>query len=117
MSDMMEVMDQQGRRFQVTRTEYSKQVMSAARQNWNSIEALRHFTVQMLSEGFFPEALQIADQACRVSNNHVPDMYWRASALAENGKLDEAGKVFEELIDDAAYPADIARSMIGLARV
>jgi tetratricopeptide (TPR) repeat protein len=117
MSDMMEVMDQQGRKFQIPRTEYSKQMMSVARQNWNSIDALRHFTVQMLSEGFFPEALQIADQACRVSNNHVPDLYWRASALAENGKFDEAAKVFEELIEDAAYPADVARSLIGLARV
>lgn len=113
----MEVMDQQGRRMQITRGEYAKQLMQAARQNWNTIEVLRQIGPQLLNDGFPKEALEVTERAHNLSKGHVPDIYWRAAALAENGRLDEAAAGFEELQEDAAYPADQARASMGLGRV
>lgn len=117
MDEMMEVMDQQGRRFKMPRQEYANQLLQAARQNWNTIEVLRQIAPQLLNDGFPKEALEVAERAYNLSNGHVPDTYWRAAALAENGRLDEAAAAFEELQEDAAYPADQARATMGLARV
>lgn len=115
--EMMDVTDQQGRRLQIPRAEYAKQMMDAARQNWENIQALRHFGPQLLSDGFPNEALEILDQAVKVSGGHVPDVYWRAAALTELNRMDEAATGFQEIYEDAAYPADQARALVGLARV
>jgi tetratricopeptide (TPR) repeat protein len=117
MDDMMDVVDQQGRQHRITRSQYGVQLMNAARQNWNNIEALRQLGPQLLTDGFPKEALEVAEQAIHLSSGHVPDLYWRAAALAENGRLDEAAVGFEEIIEDAAYPQDIARATLGLAKV
>ena len=113
----MDVVDQQGKSHKITRSDYGVQLMNAARQNWNNIEALRQLGPQLLTDGFPKEALEVAEQAISLSSGHVPDLYWRAAALAENGRLDEAAAGFEEIIEDAAYPQDIARANLGLARV
>lgn len=116
MNDMMEVFDQAGNRVRVTRKEYITQVMNAARQNWNEINFFRQVTPQVLSGGFVDEALELANRACEISGGHIPDLYWRAAALAESGRLEEAAAAFEEVREDAAYPADQARAAMGLAR-
>ncbi len=117
MTEMMDVIDQSGNRLRITRTDYSEQVMDAARQNWNNIQFFRQVTPQLLNEGFVDEALELAERACELSGGHIPDLYWKAAALAESGELDRAGDVFAEVQEDAAYPADQARAAMGLARV
>lgn len=117
MNEMMDVIDQNGNRVRISRKEYSNQIMTLARQNWDNIQFFRQVTPQMLNDGFVDEALELADRACEVSGGHIPDLYWRAAALAESGRLDEAAEVFTEVQDDAAYPADQARAAMGLARV
>ncbi len=117
MTEMMDVIDQNGNRVRITRQDYSTQVMGAARQNWNNIQFFRQVTPQLLNEGFIDEALELAERACEISGGHIPDLYWKAAALAESGELDRAGDVFAEVQEDAAYPADQARAAMGLARV
>lgn len=117
MTEMMDVIDQNGNRVRITRRDYSEQVMGAARQNWNNIQFFRQVTPQLLNEGFVDEALELAERACVISGGHIPDLYWKAAALAESGELDRAGDVFAEVQEDAAYPADQARAAMGLARV
>lgn len=116
-NDELEVMDQQGNRLKITRGEYARQTMAAARQYWENIDAMRHFTVQFLQEGFPAQSLEVAERAAELSNGNVRDLYMRAVALTENGRLDEAATAFDELREDAAYPADVARAIAGLARV
>lgn len=117
MTEMMDVIDQNGNRVRITRRDYSEHVMGAARQNWNNIQFFRQVTPQLLNEGFVDEALELAERACVISGGHIPDLYWKAAALAESGELDRAGDVFAEVQEDAAYPADQARAAMGLARV
>jgi len=102
---------------QMPRKEYAQQLLQAARQNWNTLEVLRQIGPQLLNDGFPAEALEVTERAFNLSKGHVPDTYWRAASLAENGRLDEAAAAFEELQEDAAYPADQARSAMALARV
>ncbi|MGI8906098.1 MAG: tetratricopeptide repeat protein [Candidatus Sumerlaeaceae bacterium] len=117
MDDMMDVVDQQGQPHKITRSQYSVQLMNAARQNWSNLDVLRQIGPQLLTDGFPKEALEVAEHACELSSGHVPDLYWRSAALAETGRLDEAAAAFEEIIEDAAYPHDIARATLGLAKV
>lgn len=117
MNDMMDVIDQNGNHRRITRKEYADQVMSAAKQNWDNLQFFRQVGPQLLNEGFADEALEMAERACALSGGHIPDLYWKAAALAETGELDQAGNLFEEIQDDAAYPADQARAAMGLARV
>lgn len=116
-NDEIEVMDQQGNRLKITRGEYARQTMNAARQWWDNLEAMRHFTIQFLQDGFPAQSLEVAERAVELSKGHVRDLYMRAAALAETGRLEESASAFEELREDAAYPADIARATAGLARV
>lgn len=116
-NDMMDVVDPQGNHLRITRKEYSDQVMAAAEANKDNLEFFRQVGPQMLNEGFVDEALQLAERACELSGGHIPDLYWKAAALAESGELDQAGTIFAEIQDDAAYPADQARAAMGLARV
>lgn len=116
MNDLMEVFDQAGNRLRIPRKEYINQVMTAARQNWNDINFFRQVTPQVLSSGFIDEALELANRACEISGGHIPDLYWRAAALAESGQLEEAATAFDEIREDAAYPADQARAALGFAR-
>lgn len=116
-NDLMDVVDQNGNQLKITRADYSNQVMTAAKQNWDNIQFFRQVAPQMLNEGFVDEALELAERACELSGGHIPDLYWKAAALAESGEVDSAGKLFEEIQDDAAYPADQARAAMGLARV
>jgi len=117
MTEMMDVIDQNGNRVRITRTDYITQMMNVARQNWNNLQFFRQVAPQMLNDGFVDEALELAERACELSGGHIPDLYWKAAALAESGRLDEAATVFAEVQEDAAYPADQARAAMGLARV
>ncbi len=117
MTEMMDVVDQNGNRLRITRQDYASQVMAAARENWGNIQFFRQIAPQLLNEGFVDEALELAERACVISGGHIPDLYWKAAALAESGELDRAGDVFAEVQEDAAYPADQARAAMGLARV
>lgn len=117
MTDTIEVMDQNGNRVRIPRTEYSNQIMTIAKQQWDNLQFFRQIAPQMLQEGFVDEALELANRACEISGGHIPDMYWKAAALAESGLLDEAGDLFAEVQEDAAYAADQARAAVGLARV
>jgi tetratricopeptide (TPR) repeat protein len=114
---MMDVVDQNGNHLRITRADYSAQIMTAARQNWDNLQFFRQIAPQMLNEGFIDEAVELAERACVLSGGHIPDLYWKAAALAESGELDQAGSLFAEIQDDAAYPADQARAAMGLARV
>lgn len=116
-NDMMDVVDQNGNQLRISRKEYSDQVMAAARQNWDNLQFFRQIGPQMLNEGFVDEALEMAERACELSGGHIPDLYWKAAALAESGELDKADAIFTEVQEDAAYPADQARAAMGLARV
>lgn len=115
--NLMEVMDQNGNRVQITREEYSQQILNAAKENWDNIELLRQLAPQLLNDGFIAESLEISQRCCEISGGHIPDLYWRSAAQSEMGLLDEAAAGFEEMQDDAAYPADQARAAMGLARV
>lgn len=117
MSEMMDVIDQNGNRVQISRQDYSNQVMTIAKQNWDNIQFFRQMTPQLLNEGFIDEAVELSQRACDLSGGHIPDLYWKAAAMAESGEFDEAGTIFEEVQEDAAYPADQARAAMGLARV
>lgn len=117
MTDMMDVIDQNGNRLRISRKEYSDQIMGVARQNWDNLQFFRQVAPQLLNDGFPDEALELAERACELSGGHIPDLYWKAAALAESGELDRAGALFEEIQEDAAYPADQARAAMGLARV
>lgn len=117
MTDMIDVVDQEGNRSRIPRKEYSDRVMEAAKQNWDNVQFFRQVGPQLLNEGFIDEALELAERACELSGGHIPDLYWKAAALAEAGELDEAAKIFDEVQEDAAYPADQARAAMGLARV
>lgn len=117
MTEMMDVIDQSGNRVRISRREYSSQIMGAAKQNWDNIQFFRQVTPQMLNEGFLDEALELAERACELSGGHIPDLYWKAAALAETGDLEKASELFIEVQEDAAYPADQARAAVGLARV
>lgn len=114
---MIEVLDEWGNPVRMPRSEYSRQIMEHARANWSDLESVRPLIVQMLQGAFFEEALELADRACELSNEHVNDLYWRAVAKAELGQLDQALQEFEQLRDDAAYAADQARAAVGEARV
>jgi tetratricopeptide (TPR) repeat protein len=116
-NDMIDVVDQNGNQLRITRADYSAQVMAAAKQNWTNLQFFRQVAPQMLNEGFIDEALELSERACELSGGHIPDMYWKAAALAESGDLDQAGAMFAEIQEDAAYPADQARAAMGLARV
>jgi len=117
MSEMMDVIDQAGNRLQITKDEYVRQIMQAAKSNWDNLEVLRQLAPQLLNDGFVEQSLEIAQRACEVSGGHIPDVYWRSAAQAESGRLEEAAAGFAEIQEDAAYPADVARAAIGLARV
>ncbi len=116
-NDEIEVMDQQGNKLKMTRGEYAQQSMSAARQWWENLDGMRHFTVQFLQEGFPAQSLEVAARAVELSKGNVRDLYMHAVALTETGRLDDAATAFDEIRDDAAYPADVARATAGLARV
>lgn len=115
--DTIEVFDERGRQVRVPKAEYVKNVMGWARQNWNNAEALRPVMMQLLQGGFAEQALEISHQICKLSNENVQDLYWRAAAMAESGLLEEAAKAFDDLREDAAYAADQARAAAGLAQV
>lgn len=117
MTDMIDVIDQNGNRSRIPRKQYSDQVMGIARQNWDNIQFFRQVTPQLLNEGFIDEALELAERACELSGGHIPDLYWKAAALAESGEFDKAAEVFEEVKEDAAYASDQAKAAVGLARV
>lgn len=117
MDEMIEVYDENGKRIQIPRSEYVRQLMTVARANWDNLEFLRQLTVQFMQGGFAEQALELAEQSCKLSNEHVNDLYWRAAALAETGRLEDAEKAFAELQDDAAYAADQARAAVGQAQV
>lgn len=117
MEDTIEVFDQSGRRMQMPRSEFAKQMMAFARANWDQLDVLRPIILQFLQTGFAQEGLEIAQRTCELSNEHVNDIYWRAAAKADAGMLDQAAEEFGMLQEDAAYPADQARAAVGLARV
>jgi tetratricopeptide (TPR) repeat protein len=114
---MIEVLDEYGNPVQMPRVEYARQIMDYARAHWGELEALRPLIVQMLQGAFFAEALEFAQRTCELSSEHVNDLYWRAVSKAELGLLDQAAQEFEQLREDAAYPADQARAAVGEARV
>lgn len=117
MTDIIDLVDEQGNRVQVPRAEYASQMMTHARQNWDNLEALRNMQMQLVQAGLPAEAYELANRSCELSNEHVNDLYWRATSLAEMGRLDEAATAFAELQDDAAFAHDQARAAVGLARV
>ncbi len=113
----MDVMDQQGRRMQIPRAEYARQMMEVAKQNWESLEAMRQMAPNLLNDGFIAEALKVSERAHELSGGHVPDLYWLSASQAESGLLDKAAAGFMEIQEDAAYASDQARASVGLARV
>lgn len=117
MSGMIEVLDEFGNPVQVPRDEYAQQIMGYTRANWDNVDAVRSVVVQMLQGAFYEQALELATRCCQLSNESVNDMYWRAVALAELGRLEAADKEFATIQEDAAYAADQARAAVGRARV
>jgi tetratricopeptide (TPR) repeat protein len=117
MTETIDLIDEQGNRVQVPRSEYATQMMTFARQNWENLEALRNLQMQLVQAGLFAEAYELANRNCELSNENVNDLYWRAASLAEMGQLDEAATAFAELQDDAAFAHDQSRAAVGLARV
>jgi tetratricopeptide (TPR) repeat protein len=117
MSDMIDLVDENGKQIQMPREAYAAQVVTFARQHWDNLETLRHLIMQMVQVGLYAEALELVQRACELSNDSVHDMYWRAACRAEAGYHEEAAREFAEIQEDAAYPQDQARAAIGLARM
>lgn len=114
--ETLEVTDQEGRPLTITRGVYADSVMERAEAAAGDLEAQRQFAIQLLREGFPDRAEICAARAVALSDGAIPDQMWRAATLVQSGRLEDAEDAFEEVIEDAAYPKDIAQAMAGLGR-
>ena len=97
--NMIRVFDAYGRELFISKDEWRKNILPGSIQsNWNKPDELYGIILNSLNDGFRSEILDAAKQLFKIDHDYVRGACVWGIVLMEEGRLDEAEKVFRDFI-------------------